>query len=596
MKKNHENELLKCKGSFKLAFKDLKYCIKSQIPFIKNETKTILNSISGEFHGNELTAIIGLSGSGKSSLLDCLSGFRQNNVTGTITYNDNIISTRSIKQVSSYFMQEQMLHLYLTVNELMNFAINIKCRQKLNKEEKKTKIEEILQKLKITDRRDTFIRDLSGGERKRFQIAIELVDDPQILFLDEPTTNLDIVASTQCIQFLKDITKEGRTIIFTIHQPCASMLHLFDHIYALNNGNCIYQGSSENLIPFFEEIGLPCPSTYNPTDFLMEIANNDYGDHSHLLIEKIQNGSNLNYRKDSEQNFTADIFKRSSDFKEFSSSYFQQVYYLMYRLLLTTMRNRSLLTMRLIVHIFFSLILGIVYQNVGNNASMIRDDYYFLMILVTVVLYTSYHSHYVTFPLEFPIVKREHFNGWYSSNAYYSSLMIFDAPIVFTCVTICITIAYLMTGQLLEIHRYLILLGLCLLTSYVAQALAVLLTSVLKVEFSLVFGTYLLMPFFLLSNFSIFSRDAHPILKNLFDMNFFNMAFKGSVNSVLGLNRTKLPCDDFYCHFADPKRFLHHYECDVDFMPIVYLLLVYYIICQTGAFILIRYRLKYKQS
>ena len=383
-------------GSFELGFKNLTYIAKSNLPFIKKESKLILNGISGEFRGNELTAIIGFSGSGKSTLLNCLSGFYQENISGTITYNNIEISTRKIKEVSSYFMQEQMLHIYLTVNELMNFAINMKCRQKLNKEEKKTKIEEILRKLNITDRRDTFIRDLSGGERKRFQIAIELVDDPKILFLDEPTTNLDIVASTQCIQFLKDITNEGRTIIFTIHQPCASMLPLFDHIYALNNGNCIYQGSSENLINFFEEIGLPCPPTYNPTDFLMEIANNDYGDHSHLLIEKIQNGSNLNYRKECEQNFSADIFKKSSDFKEFSSSYFNQVYYLMYRLFLTSIRNKSLLTMRFIVHIFFGFAIGLVYQHVGNNASMVRDNYNFLLISITAVLYTSYHSHYVT--------------------------------------------------------------------------------------------------------------------------------------------------------------------------------------------------------
>ena len=137
---NQESECLNSNGSFKLAFKDLKYCIKSKVPFIKKETKTILKSISGEFRGNELTAIIGLSGSGKSSLLDCLSGFRRNNISGIITYNDNIISTRSIKQVSSYFMQEQTLHIFLTVNELMNFATNVKCREKLTKEEKKTKI------------------------------------------------------------------------------------------------------------------------------------------------------------------------------------------------------------------------------------------------------------------------------------------------------------------------------------------------------------------------------------------------------------------------------------------------------------------------
>ena len=105
-----------------------------------------------------------------------------------------------------------------------------------------------------------------------------------------------------------------------------------------------------------------------------------------------------------------------------------------------------------------------------------------LKFLIMLILNSNFYVHLV--PLEFPIVKREHFNGWYSSNAYYSSLMIFDVPIILVCVTIFITIAYWMTGQLLEINRYLILLGLYLMTSYVAQALAVMLTSVLNVEVS----------------------------------------------------------------------------------------------------------------
>ncbi|CAG9808262.1 unnamed protein product [Chironomus riparius] len=325
----------------------------------------------------------------------------------------------------------------------------------------------------------------------------------------------------------------------------------------------------------------------------MEIANT-YGDYTRELTEKIQNGSNLSYRKESKQNFTADIFKRPSDFKEFSASYFHQVYYLMYRLFLTSLRNKSLVITRLIIHLFFGLALGIVYQNVGNNASMTRNNYHFLLLSITVLLYTAYHSHYVTFPLEFPIVKREHFNGWYSSNAYYSSLMIFDAPIIFVCVTIFTTITYLMTDQLLEINRFLILLGIFLMTSYVSQALAVMLTSVLKLEFSLVFGTYFLLPVFVFSNFAVFARDTHPILKNVFELNFFNMAFKGAVTSALGLNRTKLPCNEVYCHFTDPKKFMNYYDCDVDLMQTFHLLLAYYAICQMAAFILIGYRLKYR--
>lgn len=395
MQEQHESVHLNNKASFKLAFKDLKYTVKSKIPFVKQETKTILKSISGEFHSSELTAIIGLSGSGKSSLLDCLSGFRVNNISGIITYNDDVISTSKIKTVSSYFMQEQMLHIYLTVNELMNFSVNVKCQKKLSKDEKEVKVEELLAMLDITDRRNDFIQNLSGGERKRLQIAIELVDDPKILFLDEPTTSLDIVASTQCIKFLKDI-KEGRMIIFTVHQPSAAMLPMFDHIYAVNAGNCIYQGTSGNLIKFFDELEMPCPSTYNPIDYLMEIANNEYGDHSQVLIDKIQNGSNLDYAKNHDQNYAADIFKKPSDFKESSESYFIQVYYLIMRIVLNTYRDKTNFFMRFGACILLGLLWGIVYQKVGDNAAYSISNFRFITGSVSVVFFISYNSHYYT--------------------------------------------------------------------------------------------------------------------------------------------------------------------------------------------------------
>jgi ABC-type multidrug transport system ATPase subunit len=325
-----------------------------------------------------------------------LSGFYQNNISGTITYNNNTISTHKIKEVSSYFMQEQILHIYLTINELMNFTINVKLRQKLNKEEKELMIQDILDKLNITDRLNTRVGDLSGGERKRFQIAIELVGDPKILFLDEPTTNLDIYASTQCIKYLKDLTKEGRTIIITIHQPSAIMLDLFDHIYSLNNGYCVYQGTSKNLIRFLDELDLPCPSTYNSTDYLMEIANNEYGDHSHRLIEKTQNGMNMEYRNDYKIINSIDIFKKPSDFTDYSATYFRQVYCLVLRYYLTVTRNKSLLYMRFGVHFIVAFFLGAIYQNVGTNGSFALDNYHLILVSLTFVFYTSYHSLYVT--------------------------------------------------------------------------------------------------------------------------------------------------------------------------------------------------------
>lgn len=96
------------------------------------------------------------------------------------------------------------------------------------------------------------------------------------------------------------------------------------------------------------------------------------------------------------------------------------------------------------------------------------------------------------------------------------------------------------------------------------------------------------------STFTIYARDTHPALGALFKLNFLNMAYKGAVNSVLGLNRTKLECDKIYCHFSDPKKVLRNFEAEVDMMDVFYTILAYYIACQLGSFILISYRLKYR--
>jgi hypothetical protein len=110
------------------------------------------------------------------------------------------------------------------------------------------------------------------------------------------------------------------------------------------------------------------------------------------------------------------------------------------------------------------------------------------------------------------------------------------------------------------------------------------------------FGTIVMMPFFLFSSFVIFAKDTHPFLIYLFDANFLNMAFKGCVNSLLGLNRTKFECDELYCHYSDPKKILRDFEMKVDLSRAVSIILIYFVVAQIVAFTLINYRLKYRHS
>lgn len=181
---------------------------------------------------------------------------RTEGVSGTILIN---------RKTSCYIQQEDCHHTLLTVDEMMNMA----CRLKLKDHEVdyNTRIDEILDGLNLSHRKSATAETLSGGEKKRLSIALELVTNPQIMFLDEPTSGLDEVTASACIRLLRSLAHEDRTIICTIHQPSAAMFDLFDNMYLLAQGQCVYSGAPKVLIPFLLSTGYTCPKYNNPADY-----------------------------------------------------------------------------------------------------------------------------------------------------------------------------------------------------------------------------------------------------------------------------------------------------------------------------------------
>ncbi|KAJ6646153.1 ATP-binding cassette sub-family G member 1, partial [Pseudolycoriella hygida] len=266
--------------SMNLQFEDIKYTVgKFSFQNRKFENKTILNGLTGEFKSGELTAIMGPSGAGKTTLLNILAGYVETGVTGVIKVNGKHRSnnSQSFRSFAAYIHQEDALRPYLTVCEAMTIATNLKLGYNVTKEYKSQMIKNILVLLGLEKRYKTYTGRLSGGQKKRLAIALEMINNPPIIFLDEPTTGLDSSSCTQCITLLKRLAQEGRTIICTIHQPSALIFEMFDKLYAVAGGNCIYQGPARQLVPFMANVGLQCPSYHNPADFLMEVASGDYG-------------------------------------------------------------------------------------------------------------------------------------------------------------------------------------------------------------------------------------------------------------------------------------------------------------------------------
>lgn len=294
-------------------------------------------------------------------MLNVLSGYISDGISGSIKVNGEDVSHTNFHKRSTYIMQEESLYGILTLKETMNFAFKFKTGNYYTKDEQRFRVKYILETLRLDDQRETFVNNLSGGQQKRLSIALELVDDPQILFLDEPTSGLDSFSSRQCIELLQTIAKSGKTVICTIHSPSATIFNMFDSVYALSSGICIYQGSPERLHNFLDELNLTCPQTYSLCDHLLEVATDIYGPQNMRLYQKIENGKNTDFRAKTVHSKNIDEIRIDSNKLEMTRTTFLfQILYLIQRNMLFNIRDKNYMLIRLSVQCYIGLMVGLM--------------------------------------------------------------------------------------------------------------------------------------------------------------------------------------------------------------------------------------------
>ncbi|XP_076385526.1 ATP-binding cassette sub-family G member 4 isoform X2 [Megachile rotundata] len=564
------DDLMDIDNSVFLVFEDVSYKAR---PWILSREKTeLLKNLSGEFRAGELTAIMGLSGAGKSTLMDVLAGFITSGVTGNIMVNSKARNLDEFRRLSAYIMQNDNLQPLLTVQEAMNVAAELKLTA--SPQQKKQKIEQILITMSLDICRHTRTGQLSGGERKRLAIALELLNCPPILFLDEPTSGLDSVTSKYCITLLKQLAKSGQTVICSIHQPSASLLNMVDHLYVVADGSCVYTGSTQNLVPYLSSLGLQCPTHYNPADYLMEICNGDYGKHVPGLIDAIENGKNNAWRSTSNVTtanrqeevialnvmasfqalrqrppMAADYAPRRKG-SEYATNFWKQLIVLLKRNTIRLSRDKVLTFTRLSMHFVIALLVGTIYFQIGQDAVYVLDNFNLLFFNIMFLMFSAFSATVTTFPLELPIIMREHFNRWYKLHSFYLANKLADIPIQLTAISLYILIVYYMSDQLLELRRFCMYTLMCCAVSIVAQTFGLLVGTGMKVQHGMIFGPLTILPFLIFSGFFVQFRHAHPYLRWLFHLSFLKYGFEGVMIAIYGTREAT------ECHGHDTSRLL----------------------------------------
>ncbi|CAF0894342.1 unnamed protein product [Rotaria sp. Silwood1] len=155
--------------------------------------------------------------------------------------------------------------------------------------DKITQVEQIIDQLRIRKCADTPIMFISGGEKKRVNIGTELLMNPSVIFLDEPTSELDSTSAVSLMDVLRDLAMQGKTIITSIHQPSSQIFQSFDQLILLADGKTIFMGKPCNALPYFATMGYHSPSQYNPADYVMDLVSQDMKVREQLKEEYLQN-------------------------------------------------------------------------------------------------------------------------------------------------------------------------------------------------------------------------------------------------------------------------------------------------------------------
>ena len=362
--------------------------------------------------GNGLTAIMGPSGAGKTTLLDAIAGRAKSvQVQGEVRLNGWIASPKQLRAISGYVMQDDILPGTSTVLEYFIFNAMLRMPQQMKKEYKRQRVYEIIQQLGLTKVAmsligDEFVRGLSGGEKRRLSIGIEILVCPPVLFLDEPLSGLDSSNASKVMNILTEIATSGVAVVLTLHQPRPDMLLSIDRLMILSAGGCtVYSGPTSQLGTYLDELGHAVPDSMTPVDFLLELL----VDSSDRVIAKITESYSKSDLMGDEMRQLEQLIlntkQTQSSIPALRSSCTASYEFalLLKRSVIANARSPLLISLNLVSSVLVAFSVGFIFKNAGTDTSGIQKrmgSLFFILLYLALISLGSipvWHQDYKVF-------------------------------------------------------------------------------------------------------------------------------------------------------------------------------------------------------
>nr|KAF6498719.1 hypothetical protein HJG59_000069 [Molossus molossus] len=450
-----------------------------------------------------LNAILGPTGGGKSSLLDILAAKKDpQGVSGDVLIN-GAPPPANFKCNSGYVVQDDVVMGTLTVRENLQFSAALRLPSTMTNHEKNERINTIIQELGLAKVADSkigthFTRGVSGGERKRTSIGMELITNPSILFLDEPTTGLDSSSANAVLSLLKRMSKEGRTIIFSIHQPRYSIFKLFDSLTLLASGRLMFHGPAQEALKYFASAGHHCEPYNNPADFFLDVINGDSSamilnrenrdgeaketeepsKRDEPLIEKLAefyvNSTFFREMKvELDQLLGVQKRKKSRVFKEitYTTSFCHQLRWTAKRSFKNLLGNPQASIAELIITVILGLVIGAIFYDLKSDPTGIQNRAGVLFFLTNNQCFSSMPS-VELLVVEKKLFMHEHASGYYRVSSYFFGKLLSDVlpirtltSILFTCIT------YFLLGLKPTVEAFFMMMFTLTMVAYTASSM-----------------------------------------------------------------------------------------------------------------------------